>query len=69
MTPHALQYGHAQALQDARRATLEVAFLANTMRFKGRRPQPHVLPAAAWINPPPKEPTTFKELQPCTVNL
>ena len=64
MTPHSVHYGHAQALHDARQATLEVAFLANPRRFKGRRPQPHVLPTAAWITPPPKVSPPSKNCNP-----
>lgn len=68
MTPHSVHYGHAQALREARAATLDAAFLARPDRFKGRRPQPHPLPTAAWINPPPTENFTQESPQPCTVN-
>ena len=68
MTPHSVHYGHAQALHGSRQATLDAAFLARPMRFKGRRPQPHALPTAAWINPPSKESTTVQKPQSCTVN-
>jgi putative transposase len=68
MTPHSVHYGHAQTLRGSRQATLDAAFLARPLRFRGRRPQPHALPTAAWINPPSKETTTVPRPQPCTVN-
>lgn len=52
MTPHAVHYGTAQALQVQRTQTLQLAFAAQPLRFKGRMPQPPTLPTAAWINPP-----------------
>lgn len=69
MTPQAVHYGQAAALRDARQAALDTAFLAAPRRFKGRRPQPHALPTAAWINPPPSETNVQKTNQSCTVNL
>jgi putative transposase len=68
MTPHSVHYGHAQALREGRATTLDAAFLARPDRFKGRRPRPHPLPTAAWINPPPMENLTPESPQPCTVN-
>jgi putative transposase len=64
MTPHSVHYGHAEALHGGRQATLDAAFIARPTRFKGRRPQPHALPTAAWINPPSKETTTVQKPQP-----
>jgi putative transposase len=58
MTPQAVHYGHAQALREARQVTLDAAFRATPIRFKGRRPKPCELPTAAWINPPPSETST-----------
>jgi putative transposase len=55
MTPHSVHQGHAPALRVTRQATLDAAFHAHPNRFKNRSPQPHRLPTAAWINPPPKE--------------
>jgi putative transposase len=55
MTPHAVHYGQAQALQAVRQATLDTAFAASPQRFKGQRPRTYELPDAAWINPPQKE--------------
>jgi len=52
MTPHAVHYGTAQALQVQRTQTLQLAFAAQPLRFKGRMPQPPTLPTAAGINPP-----------------
>jgi putative transposase len=69
MAPHSVHYGHAQALREIRKATLDAAFLAHPKRFKGQSPQPHDLPTAAWINPPKKEATILQQPQTCTVNL
>jgi len=68
MTPQSVHYGHAQALREARAHTLNAAFLARPDRFKGRCPQPHPLPTAAWINPPPMEVVDQQTPQPRTVN-
>ena len=69
MTPHNVHYGHALALHSARQTTLAAAFLASPIRFKGRCPQPPMLPTAVWINPPTKEIPAIQNQQPCTVNL
>ena len=58
MTPESVHDGRAHALFEQRAETLNVAFLANPKRFKGRAPQPPRLPTAAWINPPKQETTT-----------
>lgn len=69
MTPHAVHQGHAEALLITRQATLDAAFLAHPNRFKNTKPQPHALPTAAWINPPPpQEKHPAHNPQPCTVN-
>jgi len=57
MTPAAVHDGTAAALAAQRALTLDAAFTANPMRFKGRAPRPPALPSAAWINPPKKEPS------------
>jgi len=68
MTPHSVHHGQAEQLRGVRQAALDEAFLATPNRFKGRRPQPHALPTAAWINPPPPEFIRTKSPQPCAVN-
>jgi putative transposase len=68
MTPHSVHYGQAHALRDRRQTTLNAAFAATPNRFKGRRPQPPVLPTETWINPPPAEKLSPKTNEPCTVN-
>ena len=68
MTPHSVHHGHADAMFVARQATLDAAFLVHPNRFKNKKPQPHALPTAAWINPPSKENHPARNLQPCTVN-
>ena len=55
MAPAAVHYGTAAALTEQRAITLNAAFAANPVRFKGVAPKPPALPAAAWINPPKKE--------------
>ena len=68
MTPHSVHHGQAQAMFIQRQATLDAAFLAHPNRFKNRNPQPHALPTAAWINPPPQEKYPANNHQPCAVN-
>lgn len=57
MTPEAVHYGTAAALTKRRAVTLDAAFAANPIRFKGLAPKPPELPTAVWINPPKKDPT------------
>jgi len=58
MAPAAVHDGTAAALTAQRALTLEAAFAAHPIRFKGRTPKPPVLPTAAWINPPTNESST-----------
>jgi putative transposase len=67
MTPHAVHYGIAQTLQAQRAQTLQLAYAAQPLRFKGRIPQPPALPTAAWINPPKKEAATTEILNTCSL--
>lgn len=67
MTPHAMHYGIADTLQVQRAQTLQRAFAAQPLRFKGRIPQPPELPRAAWINPPKKETTTVDITNNCSL--
>jgi putative transposase len=55
MTPVAVHDGTAAVLTARRALTLDVAFAAHPIRFKGIAPKPPVVPTAAWINPPKKE--------------
>ena len=66
--PEGVHFGPAQALRDARAATLDAACLARPDRFKRRRPQPYPLPAAACSNPPPTENLTAETTPSCTAN-
>jgi transposase InsO family protein len=59
MTPETVHYGTAVALNQKRAVTLDAAFAANPIRFKGLVPKPPELPTAAWINPPKKDPKTI----------
>lgn len=67
MPPEAMHYGRAAALTQQRTSTLQAAFLANPLRFKGIEPQPPAVPTAAWINPP-KEITTIPITPVCSLN-
>lgn len=60
MTPEAVHYGRAEALQAERQRILAAAYHAHPERFVGRPPVPPALPAAVWINPP-KELSAEKE--------
>jgi putative transposase len=68
MTPHSLHHGLAEQLLGVRQAALDDAFRATPSCFKGRRPEPHALPTAVWINPPPRNTVSLKSSQPCAVN-
>ena len=54
MTPDQVHFGQADAVYDARQATLDIACRANPQRFVGAPPKPPAKPTAAWINPPVK---------------
>jgi putative transposase len=54
MAPAAVHDGTAAALTAQRAMTLDAAFAAHPIRFKGRAAKPPALPIAAWINPPKK---------------
>jgi len=68
MTPEAVHYGRATALNQQRAVTLEAAFAANPNRFKHVAPSPPQLPSAAWINPPKKEPASTIATPGCSLN-
>jgi putative transposase len=68
MTPHSIHYGTAQEIHATRQSTLDDAFLAHPIRFKGNKPQPHSLPTEVWINPPPKDSTNLNKQQHRTLN-
>lgn len=67
MTPEAVHYGTAAALTERRTVTLDAAFAANPIRFKGLAPKPPELPTAAWINPPKKDSTPIKITPACSL--
>ena len=67
MTPSAFRYGTAEVLHALRAQTFKLAFPAQPLRFKGRRPHPPALPTAASINPPketrpPENPTLCSQI-------
>jgi len=57
MTPANVHYGRTQDIIATRSQTLDAAFATNPARFKGKRPEPKLLPEAVWINPPAKTTT------------
>ena len=52
MTPDQVHYGQADAVYQARQATLTLAFQSTPNRFVKKPPNPPAKPTAAWINPP-----------------
>ncbi len=56
LTPADVHYGRAEQILERRAAVLREAYEANPARFKGRVPNPGVLPEAVWINPPKATP-------------
>ncbi len=68
MTPHAVHYDEAIALNLQRAETLNAAFIAHPQRFRGIAPKPPALPTAAWINPPKKEIAPHTLNTTCTLN-
>ena len=54
-TPASVHYGTAAEIRAQRAVTLDAAYTANPDRFRGRRPTPPRLPAAAWINDPSRQ--------------
>jgi putative transposase len=57
MTPAAVHFGQAAAIQQQRAAVLAAAYRAHPKRFKGRLPTPPALPEIVGINLPPPKPT------------
>jgi putative transposase len=68
MPPEAMHYGGVKALTQQRTSTLQAAFLANPLRFKGIEPQPPAVPTAAWINPPKETVATTPITLVCSLN-
>jgi putative transposase len=52
MAPAAVHRGDAPRITAARAITLTNAFERNPLRFKGRLPQPPLVPDKVYINPP-----------------
>jgi putative transposase len=61
MTPADVHYGRTPAIIEARSQTLNAAFEANPLRFKGRPPTHRRLPSAVWVNPPATDSTDPQE--------
>jgi putative transposase len=68
MAPAAVHNGTAAALTEQRAVTLDAAFAAHPIRFKGVASKPPALPTAAWINPPQKKPTPDPIKPACSLN-
>jgi len=54
LTPEMVHYGRAQQVLQARETVLRAAYDIHPERFVRKVPTPLPLPAAAWINPPPR---------------
>jgi len=67
MAPEAVHYGRATELTQRRTVVLDAAFAANPNRFKYLAPSAPVLPAAAWINPPKKDPISSITAPDCSL--
>ena len=52
LTPADVHYGRAEEILKIRQETLEIAFLKNPKRFKGKMPIIRKLQKEVWINPP-----------------
>ena len=57
MTPAAVHFGHAAAIDEKRPRVLQAAYAAHPTRFKGRVPTPPALPDVVGINLPKPIPT------------
>jgi putative transposase len=57
LTPAAVYFGHAAAMQRQRAEVLQAAYRAHPERFKARLPIPPALPEIVGINLPPPHPT------------
>ena len=67
MAPAAVHGGTAAAMRAQRALTLDAAFAAHPIRFKGIAPKPPALPTAAWINRPKKETTPPSTTPACSL--
>ena len=68
MAPAAVHDGTAATMTEQRAITLDAAFAAHPIRFKSVAPKPPVLPTAAWINPPQKQPSQAQIKPSCSLN-
>ena len=69
MTPAAVHFGHARAIDAHRRRVLQQAYAAHPERFKGRCPVPPPLPEVAGINLPETLTTEANDLTTTPVML
>jgi putative transposase len=68
MPPDTVHYGRSTALTVQRGVTLDAAFAAHPVRFKGNPPRPPSVPLAVWINPPKKDTTPRITTPNCSLN-
>jgi putative transposase len=68
MPPDTVHYGRSTALTARRGITLDAAFAAHPVRFKGIAPRPPSVPHAVWINPPKKDITPPTITSNCSLN-
>jgi transposase InsO family protein len=68
MPPDTVHYGRSTALTTRRGITLDAAFAAHPVRFKGIAPRPPSVPLAVWINPPKKDITPPTITPNCSLN-
>ena len=61
LTPSCLHYGQASQILNARKETLNQAWMQNPERFVNGIPKPAGLPKAVWINPPKRVKEDKKE--------
>jgi putative transposase len=68
MPPDVVHYGRSTALTARRGITLDAAFAAHPLRFKGNPPRPPSVPLAVWINPPKKDNASPTITSNCSLN-
>ncbi len=58
LTPEMVYRGRGEQVRAGRQVVLDGAYAAHPERFVRKRPEPPVLPAAVWINPPKEKPSS-----------
>ena len=60
-TPADVHYGRAETVREKRGIVLSAAYDLHPERFVRKPPEPPRLPAVAWINQPPQDPTNDRD--------